>query len=111
MPLLRIVALVAALPLLGAGQFIGAGSLDSAGDTDVLRTPGFNSKTELPKTRNARPLPAGGILSTPGPRTRQRSVLRPPSVGEMILTMPRRAPRGRSNRSCLMEPDETAPAK
>jgi len=66
MPLLRIVALVAALPLLAAGQFIGAGSLDSAGDTDVVRTPGFNSKTELPKTRNARPLPAGGILINAG---------------------------------------------
>ena len=109
MSLLRIVALVAVLPLLAAGQFIGAGSLNSAGNTDVLRTPGFNGKTELPRTRNSQPLPAGGILSTPGPRTRQRSVLRPPSLGEMIRTVPRRPTR--SNRSCLIEPEETALAK
>ena len=113
MSLLRIVALVAALPLLAAGQFVGAGPLYSVGDSDVFRTPGFNGKIDLPRTRNSPPAPAGGILSTPGPRTRQRSVLRPPSVGEMILTMPRRSPRTRSNRSrsCLMEPDETAAAK
>ncbi len=113
MPLFRIVALAAALPLLAAGQFIGAGSLDPVGDSDVLRTPDFNGKTELPKTRDSRPAPAGGILSTPAPRTRKRSVLRPPSVGEMILTMPRRSPRTRSSypRSCLIEPDETAAAK
>ena len=123
MPLFRIVALVAALPLLAAGQFVGAGLLDSVGDSDVLRTPGFNGKIGLPRTRNSPPAPAGGILSTPSPRTRRPSVLRPPSllklrwpegfVGEMILAMPRRSPRTRSNRSrsCLMEPDETAAAK
>ncbi len=112
MSLFRIVALVAALPLLAAGQFVGAGPLDSVGNSDLFRTPGFNGKRDLPRTRNSRPAPAGGILSTPDPRTRQRSVLRPPNVGEMILRLPRRSPRTRTNRSrsCLVEPDETAAA-
>ena len=113
MSLFRMVALVAALPLLAAGQFIGAGSFGSLSDREVLRTPGFNGKAKLPQTRNSTPAPAGGILSTPSPGTRQRSVLRPPSVGEMILTVPRRSPGGRSNnrRSCIVEPDEAAIAK
>ena len=106
MTLFRMAVFVAAWPLLAAGQFIGAGPLDSRGDTDILRTPGFNSKSELPRTRNSPPAPAGGILSAPSPRTRQRSVRRLPSAGEMILTLPRRRPRTRSNypRSCLIEP-------
>ena len=112
MTLFRMVVFAAAVPLLAAGQFIGAGPLDSRGDTDILRTPGFNSKSELPRTRNSPPAPAGGILSAPSPRTRQRSVRRLPSVGEMILTVPRRRPRTRSNpRSCLIEPGETLTAK